>query len=49
MRDIPARSVDNNTIVLILMLDINTYTNDLRITFSWTSKAITKGTSGYVF
>jgi hypothetical protein len=37
-RDIPARSVDNNTIVLILMLDLNTYTNDLRLTFSWTSK-----------
>jgi hypothetical protein len=32
-RDIPAMSV--NTIVLILMLDKNTYTNDLRLTFSW--------------
>jgi hypothetical protein len=39
-RDIPAMSV--NTLMLILMLDKNTYTNDLRITFSWTSKAITK-------
>ena len=48
-RNIPARSVDTNTIVLILMLDRNTYTNDLRLTFSWTSKAITKRASGYVF
>jgi hypothetical protein len=31
------------------MLDRNTYTNDLRLTFSWTSKAITKRASGYVF
>ena len=37
-RNIPARSVDTNTIVLILMLDRNTYTNDLRLTFSWLQK-----------
>jgi hypothetical protein len=42
-RDIPARSVDNNTIVLILMLDLNTFTDDIRLTFSWTSKLSQKG------
>ena len=45
--DIPAMSV--NTVMLILMDEKNTYTNDLRITSPGLQKLITKRPSGYVF
>ena len=45
-RDIPAMSVI--TVMLILMDDKNTYTNDLRITSPGLQK-LSQKTSGYVF